>query len=27
LDTKMASLTALNNYVAQQVTTWNKSTS
>jgi flagellar hook-associated protein 2 len=27
LDTKMASLTALNNYVAQQVATWNKSTS
>lgn len=27
LDTKMASLTALNSYVAQQVTTWNKSTS
>lgn len=26
LDTKMASLTALNSYVAQQVTTWNKST-
>lgn len=26
LDTKMASLTALNNYVSQQVTTWNKST-
>lgn len=26
LDTKMASLTALNAYVAQQVTTWNKST-
>jgi flagellar hook-associated protein 2 len=26
LDTKMASLTALNTYVAQQVTTWNKST-
>lgn len=25
LDTKMASLTALNSYVAQQVTTWNKS--
>lgn len=27
LDTKMASLSALNAYVAQQVTTWNKSTS
>lgn len=27
LDTKMASLTALNAYVAQQVATWNKSTS
>jgi len=27
LDTKMASLTALNSYIAQQVTTWNKSTS
>lgn len=27
LDTKMASLSALNSYVAQQVTTWNKSTS
>ena len=27
LDTKMASLTALNSYVAQQVTTWNKSSS
>jgi flagellar hook-associated protein 2 len=27
LDTKMAGLTALNAYVAQQVTTWNKSTS
>jgi flagellar hook-associated protein 2 len=26
LDTKMAGLTALNQYVAQQVTTWNKST-
>jgi flagellar hook-associated protein 2 len=26
LDTKMASLTALNSYVAQQVTAWNKST-
>ena len=26
LDTKMASLTALNSYVAQQVTSWNKST-
>jgi flagellar hook-associated protein 2 len=26
LDAKMASLTALNAYVAQQVTTWNKST-
>lgn len=26
LDAKMANLTALNNYVAQQVTTWNKST-
>ena len=26
LDTQMASLTALNAYVAQQVTTWNKST-
>ena len=26
LDTKMAGLTALNSYVAQQVTTWNKST-
>jgi flagellar hook-associated protein 2 len=26
LDVKMASLTALNSYVAQQVTTWNKST-
>jgi flagellar hook-associated protein 2 len=26
LDTKMASLTALNSYVSQQVTTWNKST-
>jgi flagellar hook-associated protein 2 len=26
LDTKMASLTALNSYIAQQVTTWNKST-
>lgn len=26
LDTKMASLSALNAYVAQQVTTWNKST-
>ena len=25
LDAKMASLTALNSYVAQQVTTWNKS--
>lgn len=27
LDKKMASLTALNSYVAQQVTTWNKQTS
>lgn len=27
LDAKMASLSALNSYVAQQVTTWNKSTS
>ncbi|WP_296510451.1 flagellar filament capping protein FliD [Rhodoferax sp.] len=27
LDTKMAGLTALNSYVAQQVTTWNRSTS
>lgn len=27
LDTKMASLTALNSYVTQQVATWNKSTS
>jgi flagellar hook-associated protein 2 len=27
LDTKMASLTALNSYVAQQVATWNKSSS
>lgn len=27
LDTKMAGLTALNSYVAQQVITWNKSTS
>lgn len=27
LDTKMASLTALNTYIAQQVTTWNKSSS
>lgn len=27
LDTQMASLKALDNYVAQQVTTWNKSTS
>jgi flagellar hook-associated protein 2 len=27
LDTKMAGLTALNSYIAQQVTTWNKSTS
>ena len=27
LDTQMASLTALNNYVAQQVTAWNKSSS
>jgi len=27
LDTKMASLNALNAYVSQQVTTWNKSTS
>ncbi|OIQ77600.1 flagellar hook-associated protein 2 [mine drainage metagenome] len=26
LDTQMASLTALNSYVSQQVTTWNKST-
>ena len=26
LDSKMASLTALNSYVSQQVTTWNKST-
>jgi flagellar hook-associated protein 2 len=26
LDTKMAGLSALNAYVAQQVTTWNKST-
>jgi flagellar hook-associated protein 2 len=26
LDTKMASLNALNAYVNQQVTTWNKST-
>ena len=26
LDSQMASLTALNAYVAQQVTTWNKST-
>jgi flagellar hook-associated protein 2 len=26
LDTKMASLTALNNYVAQQISQWNKST-
>lgn len=26
LDTKMASLTALNTYISQQVTTWNKST-
>ncbi|APW41588.1 flagellar filament capping protein FliD [Rhodoferax saidenbachensis] len=26
LDTQMASLTALNNYVAQQITLWNKST-
>lgn len=25
LDTKMASLTALNNYITQQVTQWNKS--
>jgi flagellar hook-associated protein 2 len=25
LDTKMASLSALNSYVAQQVTSWNKS--
>ncbi|MGE8375961.1 MAG: flagellar cap protein FliD, partial [Diaphorobacter nitroreducens] len=25
LDTKMASLNALNAYIAQQVTTWNKS--
>jgi flagellar hook-associated protein 2 len=27
LDTKMASLTALNSYITQQVATWNKSTS
>jgi len=26
LDTKMASLTALNTYISQQITTWNKST-